>query len=297
MSNQLTIKDTLKQQESHFAALLKASGTDVNRFMNNAIMATNDHPDIQSGAVDRASVFKVCSRAANDGVVLDGKQAAMVIGWNGKTKQKEAQYRLMAGGVMAMINRSPSIKRLICQVMYENDIKKLSFVTGSGEPPITHEINFDAPTRGEALGVYAAAELEGGEWIAEWMSVAEVNEVRDNYSSKDKDGNFSKMWTQSWGEAARKTVLHRIKKRLPLTERIEQSLAQDDDFELQDVTPEVEAPAPAAAPKKRASSKDAVKAAIVQQAPVTVDVDGVIEEEPQVIPSWLEADYEEQPPL
>lgn len=292
MTNAITIKDSLKQQEAHFAQLLKTSGTDINRFMNNALMAAGDHPEISQGSVDRASVFKVCSRAANDGVVLDGKQAAMIIGWNGKTRQKEAQYRLMAGGVMAMINRSPNIKRIICQVMYENDIKKLSFVTGANEPPITHEINFDAPSRGEPIGVYAAAELEGNEWVAEWMSVAEVNEVRDNFASKDKDGNFSKMWTHSWGEAARKTVLHRIKKRLPLTDAVEQSLNSDDpDTELQDVTPEIDAK------PKRKSSKDAVKEAVTQQTPEPMALEAEAEEAEAEATTFFDAEYEEQPPV
>lgn len=274
-TKQLTIKESLKQQESHFAGLLKASGTDVNRFMNNAMMAASEFPEIQKGEVDRASVFKVCSRAANDGVVLDGKQAAMVIGWNGKTKQKEAQYRLMAGGVMAMINRSPEIKYIACQLAYEGDDCVIEFVTD--DKPIHHAINL-RNRRGDVLGVYAVAKLKSGEWTSpEYMTVEEINEVRDNYASKNKDGSFSKMWTHSWGEAARKTVLHRLKKRLPLGEDVEQSLNQDDpDYEPLDVTPEPEKPA------RKKSSKDAVKDAVVEDhepAAKDHDEDGVIAED------------------
>lgn len=287
--NQLTLKDSLKQQESHYAALLKATGTDINRFMNNAIIAASENPDIASGAVDRASVFKVCSRAANDGVVLDGKQAAMVIGWNSKTRQKEAQYRLMAGGVMAMINRSPTISHLACQLVYEGDDCVIDFVTDG--QPVHHTINL-RNRRGNVLGVYAVAKLSTGEWTSpEYMSVDEVNEVRDNYASKDKDGNFSKMWTHSWGEAARKTILHRIKKRLPLSESVEDALNHDDpDYELRDVTPE-----PEEKPKK-ANSKDAVKQAITKQEPLqTVDDDGVVIEM-EAEPVYAEIP-DDQPPV
>lgn len=289
--NQLTIKDSLKQQEGHFAELLKASGTDVARFMNNAMMAASDFPEIQSGEVDRASVFKVCSRAANDGVVLDGKQAAMVIGWNGKTRQKEAQYRLMAGGVMAMINRSPDIKYIACQLVYEGDDCVIDFVTD--DKPISHTINL-RNRRGDILGVYAVAKLTSGEWTSpEYMSVDEVNEVRDNYAAKSKDGSFSKMWTHSWGEAARKTILHRFKKRLPLGESVEDALNRDDpDYDMDDITPEPE-PKQKAKPSAKRSSKQAVKDAVVSQAEPEPDADGVIDHEPEV----FDAEFEEEPPM
>jgi recombinational DNA repair protein RecT len=77
------------------------------------------------------------------------------------------------------------------------------------------------------------AKLASGEWTSpEYMSKAEIDAVRDAYSKKDKDGNFSKMCQHSWGEAARKTVLHRARKRLPLGEAAEQVLRRDadDDF-------------------------------------------------------------------
>lgn len=292
---QLTIKDSIRQQESHYAALLKASGTDVNRFMNNALMAASDHKEINSGEVDRASVFKVCSRAANDGVVLDGKQAAMIIGWNNKTKQKEAQYRLMAGGVMAMISRSSNIQHVACQIVYEGDDCTIDFVTDG--QPVQHTINL-RNRRGKPLGVYFVAKLKNGGWTSpEYMSEEEINEVRDNYSQKDKDGKFSKMWLLSPGEAWRKTILHRAKKRLPLDESIESALSQDDpDYELRDVTPDDDGETPK---PKKASSKEAVKQAITQKpkAPTPeADEDGVIIEH-EDDGGYIDADYDDMPPV
>jgi recombination protein RecT len=69
------------------------------------------------------------------------------------------------------------------------------------------------------------------------MSKAEVDAVRDNFSQKDKEGNFSKMWQHSWGEAARKTVLHRARKRLPLSDGAETALRQDeaDEFSMETI--------------------------------------------------------------
>jgi recombination protein RecT len=232
-TKQLTVTETLKRQENEFAALLKASGTDIKKFMNNAIMAVNDKPEIKKGEVTTRSVFAVCSRAANDGVVLDGKEAALVIGWNGRTKQKEAQYRLMAAGVMKQIRRSPDIVFIACQVVHENDVCTIDFVTDG--IPVKHEIDLKRG-RGEPIGAYVVAKLATGEWTSpEYMSKEEIEAVRDGYSAKDKDGNFSKMWTASPGEAWRKTVLHRAKKRLPISDaKAEEVLRrdEDDDFSI-----------------------------------------------------------------
>ncbi|WP_428491725.1 recombinase RecT [Rhodopila sp.] len=262
---QLTITETLRKQESEFASLLRSSGTDIKKFMNNALMAVNEKPEIKRGEVSTRSVFAVCSRAANDGVVLDGKEAAIVIGWNDKTKSKEAQYRLMSGGVMKMIRRSPEISFIACQVVYENDICEINFVTD--EIPVTHTINLKM-ARGEPIGAYVVAKLASGEWTSpEYMSKAEIESVRDNYSAKNKDGKIvSPMWNKSPGEAWRKTVLHRAKKRLPIGDREEQVLRQDEADEvggeiIDNTTGEVTSAEP---PKKRQTRaaqavKDAVK--------------------------------------
>lgn len=251
---ELTLKDSIKLQEKNYAELLRASGTDVKKFVNNAIMATSDHPDIAQGVVDRGSIFKVCSKAAQDGVMLDNHEAALIIGWNGRTKQKEAQYRLMAGGVMKMITRSPNIEYVACQLVYEGDQFEISFI-GDG-CPIKH--SFKGGSRGDVIGVYAIAKLTSGEWMSpEYMGVDDVNAVRDEFAQKDKNGNHSKAWTTMWGEMARKTILHRYKKRLPLADAVSEALRADDDYDMVDITPQ-----PKAQPE--GNSADVVRAQMME---------------------------------
>lgn len=277
----LTITDTVRKMQPEFALLLKTSGTDPDKFMNNALLAINDKPEIKSGEVDRRSVFTVCSRAANLGVVLDGNEAALVIGSVKRGGQwvKEAQFRLMSGGVMKMINRSVDIERVACQLVYENDDFVVDFVSDNG--PIKHTLTPDALRRGrgEVVGVYFVAKLKNGEWTSpEVMSVEEVNAVRDAFAQKNKDGEHSKMWRDSWGEAARKTVLHRAKKRLPLTDRAQEALREDaeEEFDVIDhTTGEITKPEP----KKRAGGK---AAALVKES---------VEAEPPVEENFTEAEY------
>ncbi len=253
--------DSIRNAKVEFANLLKATGTDIERFQNNAIMAVNNNEDIRKGEVSTKSIFNVCSRAANDGVMLDGKEAALVIGY---TKNgKEAQYRLMSGGIMKMINRSPEIQYVSCQTVHENDVCEISFVTDG--VPIKHTPDLKKG-RGDIIGAYVVAKLANGEWTSpEYMSIEEIRAVRDAYSKKDKEGNFSKMWRDSEGEACKKTVLHRALKRLPITN----APAADDDYELEpiDVTPEQEKP-------KRKTTAEKVKEKVAEAtAPVIVEND------------------------
>ena len=264
-TKQLAVADVVRKQEPEFAALLKTSGTDIKKFMNNALMAISEKPEIKKGEVSTRSVFTVCSRAANDGVVLDGKEAAMVIGWNGKLKQKEAQYRLMAAGIMKMIRRSPEISYIACQVVYENDVCEISFVTD--DIPVKHSVNLKMG-RGEPIGAYVVAKLASGEWASpEYMSKAEIDAVRDNYSKKDSEGQFSAMWRNSWGEAAGKRFCTGPSNGCRcLTARRRKSLRHDenDEFDIESIdntTGEVSADPK----KKQTRAARAVKEAVAEQ--------------------------------
>lgn len=252
--------DSIRAAKIEFSNLLKATGTDIERFQNNAIMAVNNNEDIRRGEVSTKSIFNVCSRAANDGVMLDGREAALVIGYT--RNGKEAQYRLMSQGIMKMINRSPEIEYVSCQTVHENDICEINFVTDG--VPVKHTLDLKKG-RGEIIGAYVVAKLKNGEWTSpEYMSVEEILSVRDAYSKKDKEGNFSKMWRDSPGEAYKKTVLHRAHKRLPITNATAISDDEVDIEEVIDITP------PASEKPKRKTTAEKVKEKVVEVTPPVI---------------------------
>ncbi len=59
----------------------------------------------------------------------------------------------------------------------------------------------------EIVGVFAVCEYADGALLVETMTTADVNGVRDNYSKKNSNGEFSPAWRNRWGEQAKKTVL------------------------------------------------------------------------------------------
>jgi len=136
----------------------------------------------------------------------------------------------------------------------------IDFVTSGS--PIKHAITPESikKGRGEIVGVYFIAKLTNGEWTSpEVMSVDEVNAVRDAYSKKSAKGEFSAMWRNSWGEAARKTVTHRAKKRLPLGGNLDQLGQGDDEISFDNETGEVFEAKPEAPKKTTTRAAAAVK--------------------------------------
>lgn len=59
----------------------------------------------------------------------------------------------------------------------------------------------------EIVGVFAVCDYTDGVLLVETMTTDDVNSVRDNYSKKNSNGEFSPAWRHRWGEQAKKTIL------------------------------------------------------------------------------------------
>jgi recombination protein RecT len=79
--------------------------------------------------------------------------------------------------------------------------------------------------RGDAIAVYAAVVLKDGSRDLEVMSVSDVEKVR-SVSKTGKSGP----WVQWWDEMARKTVMRRMLKRVPMSEDVERAIERDNAF-------------------------------------------------------------------
>lgn len=209
------------------------------------------------------SVMAVCMKAAVDGLLLDGKEAALVPLKTGGAL--EANYRPMVAGINKLINQSEKISSFNTHVVYENDPFEVEYGL---EPKLVHKPTLTGEP-GPAIGVYAVCKFTDGEADVEFMTTGEVERIRQTSPAKNNDP-----WKLHWGEMARKTVTHRIAKRLPISpeakvivERIE---------EMYDMT---EGKGAAVEPKKRGGGAEALrnKAAIEEaEAGDVIDLDSTL---------------------
>lgn len=204
------IRQNLTQMAPEFKAALPAH-VSVEKFTRVAMTAIQNSPDLQNA--DRRSLFGACVRLAQDGLLPDGREAAIVLFGN------KAQAMPMIAGVLKKVRQSGEVAKISAQVVHENDhfIVKYGFDEDVEHIPPA----LDKP-RGKAIGAYATAVLKDGSRCLEVMSFEEIEKVRA-VSRSGRNGP----WAQWWGEMARKTVMRRLSKRLPMSTDLDDVFDRD----------------------------------------------------------------------
>jgi recombination protein RecT len=219
----------LKDKQANFSAALPAH-IPVERFMRVVLTATQNDPALMNA--DRGSFFTACLRAAQDGLLPDGRDGALVI-YKTKVKDKESgkeewipkvQWMPMIGGIRKKVRNSGEIATWDVQTVHAKD--HFEFELGD-DPFIKHKPHL-GEDRGQMIAVYSVAVLKTGEKSRDVMSRADVERVRDNYSKRNFDKSFSPAWVKSFDEMAKKTVARRHSKVLPMSSDLDDLLRRDD---------------------------------------------------------------------
>lgn len=216
------------------SVLPKSVSIDV--FCRAAKIAISDNQDLNNA--DATSVIKSLSKCAADGLVPDGKEAALVV-FNKKVKingrdewQKHAQYMPMVDGVLKRARLSGEVLNVSAKAVFENDQFDY-WVDESGEH-FKHRPLFS--DQGSLKLVYAFARLKSGELVFEPMSKAEVDKVR----AASKTGEYGP-WKDWYERMALKSVLHRLTRRLPNASEMVEMLEMGNQMNFQnnekDVSP------------------------------------------------------------
>ncbi|KDN94661.1 recombinase RecT [Hydrogenovibrio marinus] len=204
----------------------------IDKFMQIANTAAMQFPDLQECTPE--SLFVAFSRCAQDGLIPDGREAA-IVSYNkkqGNTWIKVAQYQPMVEGVLKRLRMSSQVKNVIAKVVYENENFN-HWIDIDGEH-LMHQPVFD-DKRGELKLVYALAKLDSGEKVVEVMLKSEVEEIMMNSKSAvDKNGVLKpySVWATHFPRMALKTVIHRITRRLPNASEVAEMLEREIDYKL-----------------------------------------------------------------
>lgn len=185
------------------------------RFERITVTALQRAPDLLQ--CDRKSLFESVMTCAQDGLIPDGREAALT-----KFGNKVA-YMPMVAGILKKVRQSGEIATITAQIVYEGD-KFRYWIDDEGEH-IEHEPDILGSAEGARKAVYAMARTKDGATYIEVMRVSEVEQVRNASRSKG-----SGPWTQWWGQMAKKTAIRRLSKRLPMSSDLERVVTRDDQF-------------------------------------------------------------------
>ena len=220
MSNELTpmeaMRGTLDKMKVEFQAALPPQ-IPVEKFIRTTLTAVQMNPELLGA--DRRSLLAACMKSAQDGLLLDGREAAPVI-FNSKEKGKVVQYMPMVGGILKKIRNSGELASISANVVYDKDF--FEYELGDNEN-IIHK-PFLGDQRGKPIAVYAVAKTKDGAIYREVMSVADVEKVR----AASRAGKFGP-WADWWDEMAKKTVIRRMAKRLPSSADVDQVIMNDNE--------------------------------------------------------------------
>lgn len=216
------IRQNLTAMEPEFKAALPPHIT-VERFKRVALTAIQNTPDLATKA-DRRSLFGAFVKLAQDGLLPDGREAAVVMFGN------KAQAMPMIGGILKRIRQSGEVARVSAQVVYMNDQFTVSYGFDEDVQHVPPPLN---KPRGEPIGAYATAVLKDGSKLLEVMSLEEIEKVRA-VSRASRNGP----WVAWWSEMARKTVMRRLSKRLPMSTDLEDELFSRDETMRARIEPE-----------------------------------------------------------
>jgi recombination protein RecT len=210
----------LKDRQSNFVAALPAH-IPVERFMRVVMTAAQNNPSLQHA--DRPSLFTSCMRAAQDGLLPDGREGALVIY---KTKDGDAwiakvQWMPMIAGLRKKARNSGEIVSWEAQVVYAKD----HFEFELGDDPFIKHKPFMGGEPGPVIAAYSVATLKGGEKSREIMTRAQIDKVRAASKSPTKGP-----WVEWFDEMARKTVARRHSKVLPMSTDLDDLIRRDDDL-------------------------------------------------------------------
>lgn len=194
------------------------------------ITAAQNNPDLL--AADRQSLITSCMKAAQDGLLPDGREAALVIFSTKVNNQwvKQVQYMPMVYGLRKKIVQSGEVSSLQTGLVYRAEMEAGAFIYEVGmEPPIRHRPMLDLPaeelTDDKIVAAYSMAKLKDGTVSVEVMRRGEIDKVRQMSQTGAlgktwKDGKPKEPkgpWVDWFGEMARKTVMRRHSKTLPMS--------------------------------------------------------------------------------
>jgi recombination protein RecT len=201
------------------------------RLIKLASMALTKTPKLQE--CTPLSLFTSVMKSAELGLDCSGTLgSAYLVPFKRKFKdaggrwKEEYECTLIVGyrGLIDLARRSNQIQSIEARVVYQNDEFQCDFGT---EGKLVHRPQLDADP-GDFRLVYAVAHLMGGGIQVEVMVRTAVDKIR-NSSKGYYAANPSGPWHDHYEEMARKTVIRRLCKYLPMSVELESALSAEDD--------------------------------------------------------------------
>jgi recombination protein RecT len=233
------------------------AGIDAKRFRNSLQLAVMLNPGLLK--VDPRLTFREVARAANLGLSLDPMlgEGWLIVRRNHRTNRDEPSFQMGYRGKLRLARQSGEVARIAAYPVTQKSLSEGRFkVTLDAihyEPDV---FNDESPV----VGYFAFVRYKDGAEDFETMSMRDIYQIRarsDGYRAFAAGKIKSTPWAPeskggSEGEMARKTVLNRLLKRVPMNADVAHAMAQDDEIDRgEDIDREFDEAAQERTPQKQ----------------------------------------------
>lgn len=187
-----------------------------------ALQYANQQPKLRECSLE--SVQKSIINVALTGLTLNpvSKECYLIPRWNKELKANECT--LMPGyvGLVKLLTDAGSVKSIVTNIVYSGDEIKINLADNVN--PVTHIPELIKAKRGQMIGCYSLATLHNGTRQVEWMDIEDIHAIRgrsESYTYAESKG-LKSVWHTDEPEMCRKTVVKRIYKYLPKSDKSEQ---------------------------------------------------------------------------
>jgi len=210
-----TLQQYLAVRTKHLSDVA-ASGLSPERLIKLAVMATNKNPALAK--CDMGSVFLALMQCAELGLEPSGTLGGAYLVPYGRQCQLIVGYR----GLLDLARRSGVLEQAEAHVVYERDTFEVEFGL---HPKFRHVPEWNGD-RGARVLVYAVFRLKGGGVHVEVMGINEVEAIRKRSRSANNGP-----WVTDYDEMAKKTVVRRGAKYVPMSTEARDALEREDEIE------------------------------------------------------------------
>lgn len=286
-SNAVAIRDALEKASENLAPLLPATMPPA-KFLRIVYDAMNRNPEIRQ--CKPQSVVDACSLAAKDNLVLDGREAALVIynkklpdgGW-----EKQAQYIPMTLGLRKRMFATGQVSAMETGIVYQKEMEEGRFEWQAGTDAFLRHSPLLTDDLGPPVAVYSVVTMANHTKSVEVMRWSEVMRIAKLQSKNhDGSGNLKGIWKQHTNEMARKTVLRRHSKQLPFDSDLATTFERIDGVYRdpgEPFTDEENEPENAPAGKKAGAAREKLRQARASETPPHDRETGEIIEDAEIV--------------
>lgn len=221
---QQTLKHELERIMPAMAAVLPKHVTP-ERLVKIVLLATQKNQDLLKCSTQ--SIAQCLMQGAELGLELGGALGqAYLVPYKTKDGSYTAQFIIGYRGLIQLARNSGSLESIAAHVVYRSDPFKVNLA----EEEVIHDLDLSATDRkdGDIVAAYAIARFfpppgrDKGAKQIEVMTRAQIDAIRN----RSRAGNFGP-WVTDYAEMARKTVVRRLCKYLPLSPEIVRALEAD----------------------------------------------------------------------